>query len=200
MKSLVLLSGGVDSAVSLAITNDPVEALTIDYGQRHNREIFAAQKIAAHYDVPWQLVNVDPVIFRGSALTNHAEVPDGHAESPDATYVPARNTVFLAVAAARAESIGANSIILGANADDAAGYPDCRAEYLWAYRDVLQQGTVGNIWISAPLLLNTKAEIMDMASELDVPIELTWSCYRGGENPCGTCGACVSRGDHVVPR
>jgi 7-cyano-7-deazaguanine synthase len=198
MKSLVLLSGGVDSAVSLALADDPVEALTIDYGQRHKREIFAAEEIAAHYGVPWQLVNVDPIIFKGSALTHDAEIPDGHADAPDATYVPARNTVFLAIAAARAESIGAESIILGANADDAAGYPDCRPDYLFAYRDVLQRWTMGHIWISAPLLRYTKAAVMERALKLNVPLELTYSCYRGGEQPCGTCGACVSRGDHVV--
>jgi 7-cyano-7-deazaguanine synthase len=198
MKSLILLSGGLDSAVALALCDQPMEAMTFYYGQRHEKEVDAAKQIANHYNVPWGIAAIDPVVFGGSALTGHTEIPDGHAESPDATYVPARNTVFLAMAAARAETIGARSIVIGANADDAAGYPDCRADYIEAYRDVLQQGTLGHIWIQAPLLWRSKADIIKLANELNVPVDLTWSCYRGSETPCGTCGACISRGDHVV--
>jgi len=199
MKSIILLSGGLDSSVALAmsLTKDPesrvLEALTIDYGQRHRLEIIAAEWIANHYGIPWKLVTVDPQIFRGSALTGDAEVPEGHAESPDDTYVPARNTVLIALAAARAESIGARMIVIGANADDAAGYPDCRAEYLQAYRNVLQQGTINKVWLSAPLLHHSKDQIIELGHDLDVPMNMTYSCYRGEPEPCGTCGACIGR-------
>lgn len=195
MKSILLLSGGVDSAVALALSeSEIVECLTFDYGQRHRREIAAARNIALHYDLPWQQVSIDSVIFGRSALTFNANVPDGHAESPDDTYVPARNTVMIAMAAARAESIGASAVIIGCNADDAAGYPDCRPKYLEAYRDVLTRGTVNHVWVSAPLLHRTKEEIIEMGAQMDVPLHLTYSCYRGGAEPCGTCGACTSIG------
>lgn len=193
MKSVVLLSGGLDSAVSLAAERDAVEALTVDYGQRHIREIDAARQIAKYYNVPHTVVKLDPVLFGGSALTGDVDVPDGAATEPDATYVPARNTVLLALAASRAETIGARCVVIGAHADDAAAYPDCRRQYIEAIRDVLSEGTVGHVWVKAPFLGYTKAEIVQLADDLGVPIELTWSCYRGEEEPCGTCGACVGR-------
>jgi 7-cyano-7-deazaguanine synthase len=188
MKSVVLLSGGLDSAVCLALEDEPVEALTVDYGQRHVREIDSARQVAKHYNVPHTVIELDPVLFTGSGLTTEP-VPNGVATQPDATYVPARNTVFLALAAARAEVLGAERVVIGANADDSAGYPDCRADYILAMRDVLQQGTVGHVWVSAPLLYLTKAEIQVKADELGVPA-VTWSCYQGGQTPCGECGAC----------
>lgn len=199
--TVVLLSGGVDSTVALAMKLDAgfeVEALTVDYGQRHRREIESASKIAHHYRVEHRIVSVTPELFSGSALTSDAEVPDGVATEPDATYVPARNTVLLALAAARADSIGARNVIIGANADDAAAYPDCRASYITAFRDVLIEGTIGHVWVSAPLLYMHKPKIIERAKQLNVPLELTWSCYQGGDEPCGTCGACISRGDYVV--
>lgn len=201
MKSVLLLSGGLDSTVALAMHSNPsdVTALTIDYGQRNRqREITAAIKIAQHYNCRQHtVIRVDPILFAGSALTSDGALPDQPATAPDATYVPARNTVLLALAAARAESIGAKQIIIGANADDAAGYPDCRADYLEAFRDVLQAGTVGHVWVSAPLLDTRKAEILQIARQLDVPIGLTWSCYEGlAAGPCGRCGACKLREEH----
>lgn len=193
MSTVVLLSGGLDSGVALAIyaAHGGVDALTIDYGQRHRREIDSARAIAAHYNVSHTVASVDPVLFGGSALTDGADIPKGHADEPDATYVPARNTVLIALAAARAESIGAKRIVIGANADDAGGYPDCRPAYIQAYRDVLQQGTLGHVWVAAPLLAFTKAQVVELAADLHVPTHLTWSCYRGGEQPCGECGACA---------
>lgn len=190
MKSIVLLSGGLDSAVALAVTEDAIEALTVDYGQRHWKEITAAAKIAAHYGTRHTVIAIDPILFEGSALTGTGDIPVGHANAPDATYVPARNTVLLALAAARAESIGAKRIVIGANADDAAGYPDCRRPYIEAFRDVLNHGTLGHVWVQAPLLALRKHDIRERATKLGVPIELTWSCYLGGNEPCGQCGAC----------
>lgn len=196
MRSVVLLSGGLDSAVALALADDPVEALTVDYGQRHRREIEAARALAAHYGVPWRPITLDPTLFEGttSALVGNTPVPEGHADEPDATYVPARNTVLLSLAAARAEVLGAGSVIIGANADDAAAYPDCRAAYLQSFRDVLLEGTLGHVWIQAPLLAMGKREILLHARRLDVPVDLTWSCYEGLDSgPCGRCGACQAR-------
>lgn len=190
MKTVVLLSGGLDSAVALALQTGDVDALTVDYGQRHAREIMAAKDIAGHYRVAHTVVTVDPVLFKGSALTGTGAVPIGHATTPDATYVPARNTVLLALAAARAESIGAKRIVIGANADDAAGYPDCRRAFIEAFRDVLMHGTLGGVWVQAPLIDMRRRDIRDRATELNVPVELTWSCYVGGDEPCGECGAC----------
>jgi 7-cyano-7-deazaguanine synthase len=199
VKTVVLLSGGLDSAVALAMQrNTYLTTLTVDYGQRHIREVDAAADIAAHYQVPNLVVTVDPRLFGGSALTeHHAPLPDGAATAPDATYVPARNTVLLALAAAHAETLGARRIVIGANADDAGAYPDCRARYIQAFRDVLCEGTLGHVWVDAPLITTTKAEIIDLAHQLDVPIDRTWSCYAGGNEPCGRCGACQLREAHA---
>ena len=195
--SVVLLSGGVDSAVALAMQReiDAPLALTFHYGQRHHREIEAAAAVADYYDVPNTVINVDPVLFGHAALINHTggELPARPAAEPDATYVPARNTVLLAMAAAFAESIGARRVVLGANADDAAGYPDCRPAYIEAFRDVLNQGTLSHVWVHAPLLYWPKKRIMGWANDNGVPLHLTWSCYYGGSEPCGKCGACVLR-------
>lgn len=197
MKTVVLLSGGLDSALvlAMALRDGEASALTIDYGQRHRREIESARAVADHYCVPHTIASIDPVLFGGSALTFDRDVPDGAAAEPDATYVPARNTVLLALATARAESTGARCIAIGANADDAGGYPDCRRKYLEAFRGVLTTGTVGHVWLSAPLLGYTKSDVVDLAKQVGVPTDLTWSCYQGGAEPCGTCGACESRNE-----
>lgn len=193
MKSVVLLSGGLDSTLALAMAvrdGHSVEALTVTYGQTHAREVEAAQLIAEHYGVSQVRVAVSPVLFEGSALTGGADIPTAHADAPDSTYVPARNTVLLALAAARAEATGAKNVIIGANAADEAGYPDCRRKFIEAYRDVLQLGTLNHVWVMAPLLELSKSDILRRAYELDVPVEMTWSCYRGGLVQCGLCGAC----------
>lgn len=197
MKTVVLLSGGVDSSTALALMinqGEDIFALTVDYGQRHRREIKAATDVANYYRIKHLVARVDPLLFSGSALTVGREVPDCHANEPDATYVPARNTVLLALAAARAESIGATKIVIGANADDEAGYPDCRRKYVEAFRDVLQLGTLKHVWLMAPLIGMTKADVLREAAKLEVPLSLTWSCYRGGSEPCGRCGACEMLG------
>jgi 7-cyano-7-deazaguanine synthase len=196
MKTVVLLSGGLDSAVALAAQNEDfsqIEALTVDYGQRHHREIRAASDIASFYNVTHTVSRIDPILFKGSALTGTGPVPARSATQPDSTYVPARNTVLLALAAARAESIGARTVVIGANADDANAYPDCRRGYIEAFRDVLQRGTLGHVWVQAPLLSMSKRDIIDRAQQLGVPVDLTWSCYVGGDQPCGQCGACQTR-------
>jgi 7-cyano-7-deazaguanine synthase len=197
MKTVVLLSGGVDSAVTLALATqrgDTCHTLTVDYGQQHRNELAAAKTIAEHYRVPHQTVTIDPRLFAASALTNQPELlPERIATQPDTTYVPARNTVLLALAVAYAETLGAARAAIGCNADDAAAYPDCRPNYITAFRDVITAGTTGYVWIDAPLLYHTKRETIQLAQQLGVPVELTWSCYTNSDTPCGVCGACQLR-------
>lgn len=193
MNSIVLLSGGIDSTLALHITKSMghnIEAITVNYGQIHAREIQSARKVASHYNISHIEIDVDKRLFQSSALTGNGYIPEHHADQPDATYVPARNTVLLALAAARAESTGAQRIVIGSNRDDSAGYPDCRRSYLEAFREVLIEGTKNNVWVSAPLIDLTKKQVIDLAKRSNVPIDLTWSCYRGQTIPCGHCGAC----------
>lgn len=193
VKAVLLLSGGLDSTVALAMAVEAgydIDTLTVNYGQRHLKEIASAKIIAEYYNVPNVEVSVNPVLFGGSALTWDREMPQGHATRPDATYVPARNTVLLALAAARAESIGAGTVIIGANSGDAAGYPDCRQQFIESFRDVLSLGTVNHVWVMAPLLKMSKHQILAQGVRLNAPVSSTWSCYRGGNRECGQCGAC----------
>ena len=192
MKTVVLLSGGIDSTVLLADRIDRGDhclALTIDYGQTHNREIGAAQQVAAHYDVVWRLA---PLTLGGSALTGQGEIPVGHAEHVDATYVPGRNIVMIAIAAAIAEQCGAAAVLFGANREDAAGYPDCRPKFISAIDAAVSLGTARGISVHAPFASLTKTNIVALGKHLGVPFDLTWSCYRGWSVPCGRCGACAA--------
>lgn len=195
MKSVVLLSGGVDSTVALAVRKDlgdEIYTVSVNYGQTHHREIDAAQEIARYYGVPHTEIDIRGALS-GSALTGHAAIPDGHADAPDATLVPGRNLVLLSLATARAQAIGAGAVVIGANADDAGGYPDCRRGFIESYRDTVSLATEGRVWISAPLLSMTKTEIVAEGYDLGAPLYLTYSCYRGKETTCGKCGACKSR-------
>ncbi len=207
-QAVVLLSGGLDSTTVLAIARHEgyaLQALSFDYGQRHQREIDAATAVAEYYQVQQhKTITIDLRAFGGSALTADIAVP--HARSLEdmardipITYVPARNTIMLSFALAYAEVTGANDIFLGINAIDYSGYPDCRPEYLEAYermanlatRASTQDGRV--MRIHAPLLPLSKAEIVRTGTELGVPYELTWSCYEGSALACGTCDSCLLR-------
>jgi 7-cyano-7-deazaguanine synthase len=207
-KAVVLLSGGLDSTTALAIAYDEgyeLHALSFDYGQRHQREVEAALAVARHYDVQTQKrITIDLRAFGGSALTADFEVP--HARSLEKmsqeipiTYVPARNTIFLSFALAYAEVTGADDIFLGINAIDYSGYPDCRPEYLEAYERMANLATKATTQdgrafrLHAPLLHMNKAEIIRKGIELNVPYQLTWSCYEGGDLACGTCDSCLLR-------
>lgn len=198
IRELVLLSGGVDSTVVLAdaarrLGEDAVGAVTFTYGQNQERqEVLSATAVSTHYGISHRLVDLGS-IFGPSALTGQLEVPDGHAEEPDATEVPSRNLVLLATAAAIADGMGCAAIGFGANADDAAGYPDCRPAFIDPLRDAVSHGTRNRVILRTPLLRRTKARVHEFGRELRAPLHLTWSCYRGGEQPCGTCGACDSR-------
>lgn len=194
MKSLVLLSGGVDSAVALATTKrgGVVDlALSFDYGQTHHKELWAAQSVAKHYGIEHHILDLRNALDTPSALTYHGAIPETHAEQQDATFVPGRNLVLLAVATAWASAWGYGAVVIGANADDRAGYSDCRPNFLTPLDEATRAGYGVAVW--APLVKMTKQQIVNLGNGLGVPFELTWSCYRGGREPCRNCGACQQR-------
>lgn len=204
-KAVVLLSGGLDSATTAAIAiKEGYEAiaLSFNYGQRHEKELEAATKIAEHLKIKQHhIIDVNLSQWGGSSLTDTSiEVPTEGIEANviPSTYVPGRNTVFIAIALSLAEATGATAIYLGINAVDYSGYPDCRPEYLTAYQNLanLSSKTAiegNNIELVAPLVKDSKIDIVKRALSLGVPIKETWSCYQGGEKPCGVCDSCRIR-------
>ena len=207
-RAVVLLSGGMDSATALAIAKADgfdVIALTIDYGQRHRREIDAAKKVAKHFGVrDHRVVSLDLTPIGGSALTDKAiRVPEQRrleeiGRGIPVTYVPARNTILLSYALGLAEATGAKAIYIAANFQDYSGYPDCRPEFYKAFQEVARLGTKRGvegdvIEIRTPIISMTKADIVRKGQELGVPWKLTWSCYQGGDKACGVCDSCQLR-------
>jgi len=206
MKAVILFSGGLDSTTVLYVARrDGKEAvcLSISYGQLHERELLSAKKIAVSLKLEHWIIPVS-LPWGGSALTDSAlAVPKGRAEEEikqgiPVTYVPARNSIFLSLAASLAEAKGADSIYFGANALDYSGYPDCRPEFLESFNEMIRRGTKAGtegraIRVVTPLLQLSKAEIVRRAVELGVPLEWTWSCYEGKEIPCGECDSCALR-------
>lgn len=211
MKALVLFSGGVDSTTCLGLAvkkygKENVVALSISYGQKHSKEIEAAKAVAEYYGV--EKIDLDlSLIFQFSdcsLLKNSSEeIPhESYSEqlkktdgSPVSTYVPFRNGLFLSSAASIALSKDCGVIYYGAHSDDAAGnaYPDCSAVFNDAMNTAIYEGSGRQIKIEAPFVGMTKAEVVKTGLELGVPYELTWSCYEGGEKPCGVCGTCIDR-------
>lgn len=206
-KAVVLLSGGLDSATVAAIAKADgfaLYALTIAYGQRHAVEIDAARRVAAALQVARHVeLRIDLAAFGGSALTGSGPVPKdrdaGEAGIPT-TYVPARNTVFLSLALAWAEALGAFDIFIGVNAVDYSGYPDCRPEFITAFERTAALATKAGIEgarfrIHTPLIALTKGEIIRRGIALGVDYGLTSSCYDPGPagDPCGRCDSCVLR-------
>ncbi len=178
-------------------------ALTVHYGQAHEKEITCARQIASDLAVEHHVIPIT-LPWKGSALIDPSiQIPKGRDVSQMAnaipeTYVPARNSIFLSMAASFAEARGAETVFIGANALDYSGYPDCRPNYLKAFEELMRLGTkVGvegkAITIQAPLLKLSKREIVQWGTRLNVPFEKTWSCYEGKELPCGTCDSCVLR-------
>lgn len=210
-KAVLLLSGGLDSTTLLALATSEghaVHALSFRYGQRHSAEIDAARKIAARYGVVQHAVaDIDLRMFGGSALTADVEVPKdrGVHESGviPVTYVPARNTIFLAFAVAWAEVLGAFDIYIGVNARDYSGYPDCRPEFIAAFERMARLATRAGVEatgdpplrIRTPLIDLTKREIIELGISLAVDYSMTTSCYDPGESGegCGHCDACQLR-------
>jgi len=209
-KAVVLVSGGLDSATALAVARDmgfACHALTIRYGQRHAAEIAAARRVAAALGAVRHVVSeIDLRAFGGSALTADIAVPKGRAMEDIAhgipvTYVPARNTIFLAFALAWAEALGAGDIFIGVNAVDYSGYPDCRPEYIAAFETMANLATKAAVEgktrfsVRTPLIALTKAEIVRLGTSLGVDYGLTLSCYDPSRDgaACGTCDACILR-------
>ena len=209
-RAVVLLSGGLDSATvaAQAIADGyDVLALSFRYGQRHGRELVSAKVIAGHLGIHQHfIVDVNLAQWGGSSLTDTQQsLPqDGvDADAIPSTYVPGRNTVFISLALSLAEAQTAEAIYLGINAVDYSGYPDCRPEYLAAFQQLAnlssKVGVEGQpIKLKAPLLLDSKVDIVKRAVALGVPIPQTWSCYAGGDRPCGVCDSCRIRDQALI--
>jgi 7-cyano-7-deazaguanine synthase len=204
--AVVLLSGGMDSATTLAVASRRdgmrCHSLCFDYGQRHAAELRAAEGVAAAMEVvAHKVLTVDLASLGGSALTDaEIDVPDAGGQGIPITYVPARNTIFLSLALAHAEVVGASAIYIGVNAVDYSGYPDCRPEYIEAFQTLADLATRAGIEgrgpvLRTPLIDRSKAEIVSLALELGVDLAHTVSCYRADDAglACGTCDACEIR-------
>lgn len=211
MKALVLFSGGIDSATCLGMAvkkygADEVLALSVFYGQKHKKELEAAEKIVAFYNVRLRRLDLS-LIFSGSDCSllssSENEIPTGsYSEQlsgadgkPVTTYVPFRNGLFISSAASIALSEGCSVIYYGAHSDDAAGnaYPDCSQQFNDAMSEAIFTGSGGMLRLEAPFVGLTKADVIRTGLSLGVPYHMTWSCYSGGERPCGKCGTCIDR-------
>lgn len=211
MRALVLFSGGVDSTTCLGMAVDKygkenVVALSVSYGQKHDKEIQASLRIAEYYGVEHLFLDLAKIFsYSDCSLLQHSEqeIPEeSYAEQlkktdgkPVSTYVPFRNGLFLSAAASVAISKECDVILYGAHADDAAGnaYPDCSSAFNKAMGDAIFIGSGEQVTVEAPFVNMTKAEVVKIGLELSVPYELTWSCYEGKEKACGVCGTCLDR-------
>ncbi len=197
--NVVVLSGGLDSTVCMAVAPKPVLALTFDYGQRHRIELERAAAVAAFYGAEQLVVKLDASQWGGSALTDERiAIPNEGGEGIPVTYVPARNLIFLSVAMGICEARDADAAYIGVNALDYSGYPDCRPEFIESFAATavlaLRRGVEGRpVEVRTPLIGLSKAQIVQLGMELKAPLQLTWSCYRGGPVPCGACDSCHLR-------
>lgn len=203
MRFIVLLSGGMDSTTALAwaaTQGDVVECVSVDYGQRHRRELASAEQVAAHYGVPLRVLDLSSfaAALGGNALTDASvDVPEGHYadESMRATVVPNRNATFLMAAAGVAAAVGADAVVTAVHAGDHPVYPDCRPEFITAADEAARLGTGGAVRVLAPFVNDSKTDIARIGAELDAPLHLSWSCYNGRDRHCGRCGTCVERAE-----
>lgn len=211
MRALVLTSGGVDSTTCLGLAvekygRENVVALSVAYGQKHQKELEASEKIAAFYQVEHLYLDLSAIFtYSDCSLLSHSdqEIPqEAYAKQlektdgkPVSTYVPFRNGLFLSSAASIALSKNCDVIYYGAHSDDAAGnaYPDCSDEFQQAMGQAIYLGSGNQLRLEAPFVTLTKADVVKKGLELGVPYELTWSCYEGHEKPCGKCGTCIDR-------
>lgn len=212
MKALVLSSGGVDSTTALALAvsrygKDNVIALSVSYGQKHDKEIQAAKAVSAFYGVEQLFLDLSKIFqYSSCSLLQQSteEIPEEsyakqiektEGEKPVSTYVPFRNGLFLSSAASIALSKDCSVILYGAHADDSAGfaYPDCSPVFNDAMNQAIFEGSGHQLKVEAPFVNMTKAEVVKMGLELNAPYELTWSCYEGKDEPCGKCGTCIDR-------
>jgi len=207
VRAIVLLSGGLDSCVTACIAKQEYElhALSFDYGQRHKKELESSKKIAKKLGIDHRIVKIE-LPERSDALTGSLSVPhdreigigkgkgEGKEREIPVTYVPARNTIFIAYALSWSEVMNANAIFIGVNAIDFSGYPDCTKEYIEAWNNLVKVGMKNNsVRVVAPLINMSKAEIIKEGVKLGAPFELTWSCYEGKEKACGVCDSCILR-------
>lgn len=206
-KAIVLLSGGLDSTTALYWAKsegfDEIYAMTFEYGQKHDKELKSAVRIARNAGVKeYRVVNLLLNQWKGCSLTDaDMEIQDGNAERTDIpdTYVPARNMVFLSVAASWADALGITDIFIGVSEVDYSGYVDCRAEFIQAMEQAINLGTVlgaekkQKITLHAPFMHMNKADEIRLGIKLGVDYAQTWTCYRGDEQPCGTCDSCLLR-------
>ena len=205
-KAVVLLSGGLDSTVCMAVARDcgySLFPISFNYQQRHQRELECARLVAEHYHVERHLViDTNMAAIGGSALTDPAlGVPAGDVARQDipVTYVPARNLIFLSYALGYAEVVGADHIFIGVNALDYSGYPDCRPEFIRLFQELANYSTKATaadgrvIRVETPLIQLSKRQIVELGTGLAAPLHLTTSCYRGGEKACGNCDSCLLR-------
>ena len=212
MKAMVLASGGLDSTTALALAvdkhgKDNVIALTISYGQKHDKEIQSAIKVAEYYGVEHLFLDLTKIFqYSDCSLLKHSDeaipeksyaeqIEETKGDTPVSTYVPFRNGLFLSSAASIAISKECNVIYYGAHSDDAAGfaYPDCSQDFVDYMNKAIYEGTGHQLKLEAPFATFTKKDIVRMGIELKVPYELTWSCYEGNDKPCGKCGTCIDR-------
>lgn len=209
-KAIVLLSGGLDSCVTASIAKaagNDLHFLNVYYGQRHSRERSSAVSIAAWHEAPitqLDIIGFGNMVKGATILTdptqkvpaNRSEEEMSNGKAP--SYVPGRNTIMLALAQSLAEAVGADVIYCGVNAVDYSGYVDCRPSFIAAWNELAQvstfKGVDGSpIWVEAPLIEMTKVQIVQRGKELGAPLHLSWSCYSGGEKPCGVCDSCIIR-------
>ncbi len=201
MKVIVLCSGGMDSVTALHWAkrhHDVVSALSFDYGAKHNdREIPCAAAQAAGLGIPHQTIALDFInrLFASDLLKSGGEVPDGHyaAANMKQTVVPFRNAILLSIACGFAESVGAQGVVIAAHTGDHTIYPDCREDFMQAMGTAMRTGTYAQIELLRPFIALTKGQIASEGARLGVDFARTWSCYKGREWHCGTCGTCVER-------
>ena len=207
-EAIVLLSGGLDSSTVLALAKErgyDVVALTFDYGQKHKRELNSSRKMARHFKAKEHIIVPLSLgeLLRSSLTRESMSIPENRTEEEissgvPSTYVPSRNIIFLSIAASIAESRGAEAIFIATNSVVFSGYPDCTAEFMSAFQRTLDIGTKAGIdgrgvRIEAPILSKSKGDIVREAIRLKVPLEETWSCYKGGVKACGKCDSCLLR-------
>jgi 7-cyano-7-deazaguanine synthase len=201
MKVIVLLSGGMDSVTALyqaAASYTVAGTVSFDYGSKHNRqELNYARWHAEHLKLPSHVIDLPFVndLFQSDLLRSGGEIPDGHYEdaSMQQTVVPFRNGIMLSIAAGLAESLAAEGVVIGAHSGDHAIYPDCREVFIEAMGRAIQLGTYAELSLISPFISMSKAEIVAVGQKLNVDYGKTWSCYKGLEQHCGTCGTCVER-------